>query len=140
VPLPDGWSDRTIATVVAPHAPGGYAPNAVITRELLCDGMGLGGFVEGQARLIREHAQEFSVLATEQSTLGGERALTRTVRWRIGDEPQVTQLSITCIRDGYAYAVVCSAPSESFAEAEPVFRALIEGFRFADDDGLGARP
>ena len=41
LPLPAGWSDRTAVTLVAPAAADGSVPNLVITREALCDGMGL---------------------------------------------------------------------------------------------------
>jgi hypothetical protein len=130
LPVPDGWADRTALTLIAPPAPGGFAPNAVVTREPLCQGLGLGGFADGQAALIRDHAHEFEVLSTEHGTLGGERALIRTLRWRIGDAEPVVQLSAYCVRDGHGVGLVCTAAADGFDEAEPAFRGLLAGFRF----------
>ena len=133
LPLPDGWADRTAITLVAPLAPGGYSPNVVVTRELLCDHLGLGGFADGQGALIRQHTSRFEILASEEGTLGGERALVRTTRWQVGDEEPITQLSAYCLRGEHGVAVVCTAPSSSFAEEEPGFRALLAGFSFVGE-------
>jgi hypothetical protein len=134
LPLPEEWADRTVTTLVGPFQPGGYAPNVVVTRELLCDNLGLGGFADGQAALIRDQATEFAVVATEHGTLDGERAILRTTRWRIPDETEITQLSAYCLRDGHGIGVVCTAPTHAFPEAEPGFRSLLAGFRFAQDE------
>jgi hypothetical protein len=130
VPVPDGWSERTATSLIAPPAGDGYAPNVVVTRERLCDGMGLGGFADGHGNLIQEHAPSYAVLATEHGEIDGERALLRTVRFSVGQAPPVLQLQAFCVRDGYGYAVIGTAGEESFAEAEPVFRATLESFRF----------
>jgi hypothetical protein len=131
LPLPAGWSDRTAVTLAAPVASDGYAPNLVVTREPLCDHLGLGGFADGQGNIIRDHADEYAVLSTEHGEVGGERALVRVVRWRIGDEQRVMQLQAFCLHDGLAYALVGTATDSAFGEAEPAFREALAGFRFA---------
>jgi hypothetical protein len=118
-------------TLAAPVAADGYAANLVVTREPMCDGLGLGGFADGHANVIRDHADEYAVLSTEHGEVGGERALVRVVRWRIGDEQRVMQLQAFCVHDGLGYAVVGTATDEAFGQAEPAFRAALAGFRFA---------
>ena len=139
LPLPEGWTDRTAVTLVAPPSGEGFSANVVVTRQALCDNLGLGGFADGHAALIREHATEYAVLATEHGELDGERCLLRTVRWRVGDEPAVQQLQAFCVRDGHGVAVIGSAAAERFAEAEPYFRRTLDGFRFAPAPVAAAR-
>jgi hypothetical protein len=131
LPLPDGWSDRTAVTLAAPVTADGYVPNLVVTREPLCAGLGLGGFADGQRNILRDQADEFAVLSTEHGEVGGERAVIRVVRWRIGDEQRVMQLQAFCLHAGLAYALIGTASDTMFGEAEPAFREAVAGFRFA---------
>ena len=83
----------------------GYVPNVVVTREALCSGLGLGGFAEGHLRLLREHAEEVSVLSTEETQLAGNRALVRTVRLRVGDAPALVQLQAFVVANDIGYSL-----------------------------------
>jgi hypothetical protein len=131
LPLPDGWSDRTAVTLAGPASVDGYVPNVVVTREALCSNLGLGGFAEGHLRLLREHAEEVSVLSTEETQLGRTRALVRTVRFRVGDAPALVQLQAFVVGSGMGYALVGTTGEAAFAEAEPAFRSIFEGFELA---------
>ena len=133
LPLPDGWSDRTAVTLAGPASVGGYVPNVVVTREALCSNLGLGGFADGHLRLLREHAEEVSVLSTEDAQLGGSRALVRTVRFRVGDSAPLVQLQAFVAGDGIGYALVGTTGEEAFADAEPQMRAILEGFRLSTE-------
>ena len=82
LPLPAGWSDRTAVTIAAPAAPDGSVPNLVITREALCDGMGLAGYADGHANLMRDQVDAFELLSNGWEELDGERALVRIVRFQ----------------------------------------------------------
>jgi hypothetical protein len=133
LPLPDGWSDRTAVTLAGPASVDGYVPNVVVTREALCSNLGLGGFAEGHLRLLREHAEEVSVLSTEETQLGGTRAFVRTVRFRVGDSPALVQLQAFVVGNGMGYALVGTTGEASFADAEPSLRTIFEGFRLSSD-------
>jgi hypothetical protein len=133
LPLPEGWSDRTAVTVAGPASVGGYVPNVVVTREALCSNLGLGGFADGHLRLLREHAEEVSVLSTEDAQLGDSRALVRTVRFRVGDSAPLVQLQAYVVGDGIGYALVGTTGEDAFAEAEPQLRAILEGFRLSSE-------
>lgn len=132
LPLPDGWSDRTAVTLAGPVSVDGYVPNVVVTREALCSNLGLGGFADGHLRLLRENAEEVSVLSTEETQLGGTRALVRTVRFRVGDSPALVQLQAFLVGGGLGYALVGTTGETSFADAEPSFRSIFDGFRLAE--------
>jgi hypothetical protein len=134
LPLPDGWSDRTAVTLAGPASVDGYVPNVVVTRDALCSNLGLGGFADGHLRLLREHAEEVSVLSTEETQLGGTRALVRTVRLRVGDAPALVQLQAFTVANGMGYALVGTTGEASFAGAEPALRSILEGFRLTSPD------
>jgi hypothetical protein len=133
LPLPDGWSDRTAVTLIGPVRVDGYVPNVVVTREALCSNLGLGGFADGHLRLLREQAEEVAVLSTEETEIGGARALVRTVRFRVGDSPALVQLQAFVVGNGIGYALVGTTGEGSFAEAEPELRSIFEGFHLSTD-------
>lgn len=133
LPLPDGWSDRTAVTLAGPASVDGYVPNVVVTREALCSRLGLGGFADGHLRLLRDQAEEVSVLSTEETQLGGTRALVRTVRFRVGDTAPLVQLQAFVVANQLGYALVGTTGEQAFADAEPQFRSIFEGFRLATE-------
>jgi hypothetical protein len=133
LPLPEGWSDRTAVTLAGPVSVGGYVPNVVVTREALCSNLGLAAFADGHLRLLREHAEEVSVLSTDEARLGGTRALVRTVRFRVGDTPALVQLQAFVVANGTGYALVGTTGEQAFPDAEPELRAIMEGFRLSTE-------
>jgi hypothetical protein len=130
LPLPAGWSDRTAVTLVAPAAPDGSVPNLVITREALCDGMGLGGFADGHANLMSDQVDAFELLSNGWEELDGERTLVRIVRFSIADSEPFVQLQAFFLRAGLGYAICGTATEAAFPDAEPAFRAALDGLRF----------
>jgi hypothetical protein len=131
LPLPAGWSDRTAVTIAAPAAPDGSVPNLVITREALCDGMGLAGYADGHAHLMRDQVDSFELLSNGWEELGGERALVRIVRFQLADSASLVQLQAFLVRDGLGYAICGTATEAAFPAAEPSFREVLDGLRFA---------
>ena len=137
LPLPAGWSDRTAVTIVAPAAADGSVPNLVITREALCAGMGLAGFADGHANLMRDQVDAYELLSNGWEALDGERALVRTVRFTVADSATLVQLQAFFVRDGLGYAICGTATEQSFPEAEPAFREALDGLRFAGPAATG---
>ena len=140
LPLPAGWSDRTAVTLVAPAAADGSVPNLVITREALCDGMGLAGFADGHGHLMRDQVDGFDVLSNGWETLDGRRALVRIVRFQIADSDWFVQLQAFLVHDGLGYAICGTATEPAFPAAEPVFREALDGLRFAGPVEPAANP
>jgi hypothetical protein len=130
LPLPAGWSDRTAVTLAAPAAADGSVPNVVITREALCEGMGLAGFADGNAYLMRDQVDQFELLSNGWETLDGERTLVRMIRFQVADSVPLLQLQAFFVREGLGYVISCTATEEAFPEAEPAFRAALDGLRF----------
>jgi len=137
LPLPAGWSDRTAVTLAAPAAADGSVPNLVITREALCQGMGLGGFADGHANLMRDQVAAYELLSNGWETLDGERTLVRIVRFEVG-ESVLMQLQAFFVRDGLGYAICGTATEQAFPEAEPAFREALDGLRFSAPPATGS--
>ena len=140
LPLPAGWSDRTAVTIAAPAASDGSVPNLVITREALCDGMGLAGFADGHANLMRDQVDAYELLSNGWEALDGERTLVRMVRFQVADSPMLVQLQAFFLRDGLGYAICGTATEQAFPEAEPAFREALDGLRFAAPPATGSDP
>jgi hypothetical protein len=139
LPLPAGWSDRTAVTLAAPAAVDGSVPNLVITREVLCDGMGLAGFADGHAHLLRDQVDAFELLSNGWETVDDQRALVRMVRFRVGESEPLMQLQVFTVREGLGYVICGTATELAFESAEPAFREALDGLRFASpESGPGA--
>ncbi|MDX6561322.1 MAG: hypothetical protein QOD65_1136 [Gaiellales bacterium] len=137
LPLPAGWSDRTAVTMAAPAADDGSVPNLVITREALCGGMGLAGFADGHANLMRDQVDAYELLSNGWEALDGERTLVRMVRFQVGESVPLVQLQAFFVRDGLGYAICATATELAFPEAEPAFREALDGLRFAGPAATG---
>jgi hypothetical protein len=131
LPLPAGWSDRTAVTLAAPAADDGSVPNIVITREALCAGMGLAGFADGHANLLRDQVDDFELLSNGWETLDGQRTLVRMVRFQVGESAPLVQLQAFIVHGGLGYAICGTATEQAFPAAEPAFREALDGLRFA---------
>jgi hypothetical protein len=140
LPLPAGWSDRTAVTLVAPAAPDGSVPNLVITREALCNGMGLAGYADGHGNLMRDQVDSYELLSNGWEELDGQRALVRIVRFELAGSGPLVQLQVFLVRDGLGYAICGTATEPAFTAAEPAFREVLDGLRFAAHDTPEAVP
>ncbi len=132
VPLPPTWEDRTVPTVTGPTV-GGVTTNIVVTREALCDHMGLGGFADGWVNRLREELPVRELRRPEHVEVGGARAQIRTLGWSAGGV-DVVQLVALLVVDEHGYAVVGTAAAAGVGALEPAFRATLDGFRLTGSE------
>ena len=131
LPLPDGWADHTAITVAGVAAADGVVPNVVVTRQLLCQGLGLGGFADGQQNLMRDQVDRYELLANEPREIAGVRALVRTARFELGDGPPLRQQQAFLLHDGVGYTISCTASDAGFDDVEETFVSILDGFQLA---------
>ena len=131
LPLPDGWADRTAVTISGAASADGVVPNVVVTRQLLCASLGLGGFADGQQNLMRDEVDRYELLANEHREVAGARALVRTVRFALGGGPPLRQQQAFLLHEGSGYTISCTASESGFDEVEPAFAAILDGFELA---------
>ena len=127
LPLPGGWVDRTVVTLTGPEVDG-FAANIVITREVLCDNLGLGGFSSGWVSKLAEEVPVSELRPVEHLEIGDVRAHVRVVGWAAAGL-RLTQIAALFVTGEIAYAIVGTAPEWAFDELEARFREAIAGFR-----------
>lgn len=127
VSVPTGWEDRTVATMTGP-AVDGVATNIVVTRERLCDHMGLGAFASGWVQRLREELPVRELRPPRQAEVAGVRAQVRTLGWA-GDGVSVVQLVALFVAGDDGYAVVGTAAERALAELDEGFRVAVDGLR-----------
>ena len=131
LPLPDGWADHTVVTIAGPALDDGFVPNVVVTCQLLCRSLGLGGFADGQQNLMRDEVARYELLANEHRAIAGERALVRIVRFRLDEDALFRQLQAFLVHDGVGYTISCTASEQHFDQVERAFAEVLDGFRLA---------
>jgi hypothetical protein len=132
LPLPEGWADRTVVTLAGPADADGYAPNIVVTREALCDHMGLGGFSQGWQALLADQVPVTPLAPVEHTEIAGRPANVRIVSWAAAGV-RLTQIAFLFVDNEIGYAVVGTCTDERFAEFEPIFRSVAAGFQLAQE-------
>lgn len=125
IPQPEGWEDRTILTIVGPLTEGAQ-PNVVVTRETLCNSMGLGGFSSGWVQKLADQIPVQESRPVEHIEISGAPGHLRTVEWEAAGLRLRQLVGLTTI-GGSGYAIVCTVPSVAFEALEPALRAVIEG-------------
>ena len=80
---------------------------------------------------MRDQVDAYELLSNGWEALDGERTLVRIVRFQIGDSAPFVQVQAFFVRDGLGYVICGTATEEAFPEAEPAFRAALDGLRFA---------
>jgi hypothetical protein len=131
LPLPEGWVDRTVVTLAGP-ADDGYAPNIVVTRETLCDHMGLGAFSQGWQAMLADQVPVTPVRPVEHTEIAGRPANVRIVSWAAAGL-RLTQIAFLFVDNETGYAVVGTCTDDRFAELEPTFRSVAAGFQLAQE-------
>jgi hypothetical protein len=131
LPLPEGWADRTVVTLAGP-ADAGYAPNVVVTREALCDHMGLGGFSQGWQNMLADQVPVTPLRPVEHLEIAGRPANVRIVSWAAAGL-RLIQMAFLFVDNEIGYAVVGTCTEDRFEELEPTFRSVAAGFQLAQE-------
>jgi len=138
IPLPEGWEDRTVVTIVGPMSEGAQ-PNVVVTRETLCNSMGLGGFSTGWVQKLADQVPVVEARPVEHIEIAGHPGHLRCVEWEAAGLRLRQLVGLTTVGLD-AYAIVCTVHSSDFDELEPTLRALIEGVEIGEDAAEHAAP
>lgn len=125
--VPEGWEDRSTVTLVGPVRDG-LAQNIVITRERLCDAMGLGAYSQGYVARVGEQVPVQQTAELEHVTIAGRRGHVRRLAWSAPDGDSVIairQLVGLFVDGDDAYAIVATGVEADEEALEPAFRAAL---------------
>ena len=127
LPVPAGWDDRTVPTLTGPTVDG-VATNIVVTRERLCDHMGLGAFAAGWVARLREELPVRELRPPQEAGTAGVRSQVRTLAIEV-DDVSVVQLVALFVTADHGYAVVGTAAQAALADLDDAFRTTVEALR-----------
>jgi hypothetical protein len=83
-----------------------------------------------ESRFVKAYGDRYQRLSMYYSSLGGERSATWTFTIRKKGQPLLKKLDIGLYHNGTGFAVLCTAPPESFEAMQQVFLRAISSFRF----------
>ncbi len=130
IDVPPGWADRTVVTLTGPDDEG-FAPNIVVTREPLCDHLGLAGFADGWVARLREEVPVSEVRRGEQIVVAGQRAQLRRLSWAAAGL-RLVQLAALVVVGQTGHAIVLTALADQSEEAEAIFAGVLGSVRLPD--------
>jgi hypothetical protein len=132
LPLPAGWQDRSVVTLVETAAAVEGSASIVVTRDEVPPGTDAAQYAGWhETVLAREARRTLERLEQGEAVVGGLPAAVRTYRWSLGE--QVMRQRMWCLaRDRIGVCITASALDRRFDQLEPVFAAAVDGFTLDD--------
>lgn len=126
--IPDDWQDRSIVSFSAAVAPHEFAPNVVITREIIDAETSLEDYTQRQFAVTQAEVQGLQIVDRRQTTLGG-RAAVQVVQKISAHGLVLRQLQTFILGDEEIYIVTCTATESSFEQYLPRFQKIAGTFQ-----------
>ncbi|WP_133030061.1 DcrB-related protein [Sphingomonas sp. PP-CE-1G-424] len=105
-------------------------PNVLATYDRLPEGRTLEAFVDGQADDLAKQARRFALVGRREVLLDGRRGIEIVFRWDAGSGLMRQRQVYVALDDGRVITVVNTALDDEFEAIEPVFGAMLSGFRW----------
>lgn len=129
--VPDDWKDRRVIAWSAQPRPGqAVVPNVLATYDRLPEGRTLEAFVDGQADDLAKQARRFTLIGRRDVLLDGRRGIEIVFRWDAGSGLLRQRQIYVGLDDGRVITLANTALDEEFDANEPVFGAMLSGFRW----------
>lgn len=130
-PVPDDWKDRRVIAWSAQPRPGqAVVPNVLATYDRLPEGRTLEAFVDTQVGDLTRQARRFVLSGRRNVLLDGRPAIEILFRWDAGSGLMRQRQVYTTLDDGRVITVVNTALDDDFDAHEPIFGAMLTGFRW----------
>ncbi len=129
--VPDDWKDRRVIAWSAQPRPGqAVVPNVLATYDRLPAGRTIEAFVDGQADDLARQARRFTLVGRREVLLDGRRGIEIVFRWDAGSGLLRQRQVYVALDDGRVITLANTALDEEFDANEPVFGAMLSGFRW----------
>lgn len=126
--IPDDWQDRSIISFSATVAPNEFAPNVVITREIIDAETSIEDYTHRQFDITQAEVQGLHIVDHRQTTLGG-RAAVQVVQKISAHGLTLQQLQTFILGDEEIYIITCTATASSFDQYLPRFQKIAQTFQ-----------
>lgn len=128
MPVPEGWTDRSIYIAALPETIESIQPSVVITQDNVPGLKEFDGYVEGLVLDLKGQLDGFKEVKTERRSLAGRSANYVQYTWKNPKEILLRQAQWYVYKDPVLFIVTASAPESAFARLEPQFDEIVKGF------------
>lgn len=127
--LPEGWSDRSMISLIRNEVKNGFSSNIVILREELSPNQSIESYAHEQARQIRSQIPDLNIIDERPTTVVGKPAYQFLQRFS-SNGMLIQQAQTYILHKKTVFAVTCTALIDDFNEAIPAFREVVENLVF----------
>lgn len=130
--LPDGWSDRSMITLVGATGASGIAANIVVTREAVDNRTSIEDYAERQKQLMMREVERIEILDERATTVNNAPAFQRLHRFQV-ENLQIQQAQTFILGGGSVFVITGTAALEDFNNIIDAVREFTENFQLTDD-------
>jgi hypothetical protein len=130
--LPEGWTDRSMITLVRSINASGIAANIVVTREETSGQMTLEKYAESQKSAMLAELPQLQILDERSTTVDGHTAVQRLHRFAI-DGAEIQQAQTFIAGENCVFVITGTAAIEDFNAIISAIRSFTENFRLTID-------
>lgn len=129
--VPDDWQDRSIISFTATVSPNEFAPNVVITREIIDAETSVEDYTHQQFNITQAEVQGLKIVDQQNITIGG-RAAVQIVQKISAHGLNLQQLQTFILGNEEIYIITCTATAASFEQHLPRFQKIAQTFQISN--------
>lgn len=126
--IPDDWQDRSIVSFSATVAPNEFAPNVVVTREIIDAETSIEEYTHQQFDITQAEVQGLKIIDRRQTSIGG-RAAVQIIQKISAHGLTLQQLQTFILGEEEIYIITCTATESSFEQFLPRFQKIAQTFQ-----------
>lgn len=126
--IPDDWQDRSIISFAANVSPNEFAPNVVVTREIIDVETSIEDYAGNQFDITQAEVQGLKIVDQQNTTIGGKPAV-QIIQSISAHGLKLQQLQTFILGNGEIYIVTCTTTSANFDQHLPRFRKIAQTFQ-----------
>ncbi|MET0753985.1 MAG: DcrB-related protein [Pyrinomonadaceae bacterium] len=126
--VPEDWQDRSIISFTASVAPNEFAPNVVITREVIDARLSVEEYADRQFDLTQAEVQGLKIIEKKNTTVGALPAV-QIVQKIAAHGLNLQQLQTFILVDEVIIIVTCTSTEASFNQNLSRFNKIVESCR-----------
>lgn len=128
VDIPDDWQDRSIISFSATVSPNEFAPNVVITREIIDSETSIEDYTSNQFNITQAEVQGLKIIDQQNTTINGNPAV-QVIQSISAHGLNLQQLQTFILGNDEIYIVTCTAMATSFEQHLPRFQKIAQTFQ-----------
>lgn len=128
--IPDDWQDRSIISFSATVSPNEFAPNVVVTREIIDAETSIEDYTSNQFNITQAEVQGLKIVDQQNTTIGGLPAV-QIIQSISAHGLNLQQLQTFILGNEEIYIVTCTATAASFDQHLSRFQKIAQTFQIS---------